>query len=223
MALPQKDRRAFFLLYLLASVYAVILYLDFSSANPWAANLFKYAGVCVCFVIAVFTFRRAHSRESAEFLILGLFFTLVSDAFLLFSSFRELGIAAFMCVHLCYIKRYGSPAFQTLLIIAVSDMLLCLAGVFFALNLPYAFMLSGVYMLLISAATISAFRSNLPQINKRLACIGMVLFLMCDTNVTIIRLAPADSVVALAVFPLIYLFYIPAQACLALSVGEYEA
>lgn len=223
MDLPQKDRRVLFLLYVLAIVYAVILWLDFSSKkNTGLANIFKYAAVCVCFFIAVFIYKNGFSSKDAKLLQMGLFFTLVSDAFLLFSPVRELGIAAFMCVHLCYIRRYRPAIFKTFLIIAAGDMLLCLAGALLGLNLPYTFMLGGVYALLILTATVSAFRSNLPQINKRLACIGMALFVLCDLCVTLSNLAPAGSALALAVFPLIYLFYIPSQACLSLSAGKYK-
>lgn len=173
-------------------------------------------------MIAIFNFRHAHSREDAQLLILGLFFTLVSDAFLLFSSMREVGIASFMFAHLCYIKRFRPGTFKTFLIIAVTGIIICLAGVLAGYSLPYGDMLGAVYCLLIFTATVTAFRSNLPKINKRLACAGMVLFILCDTNVAICNSAPAGSALTLAAFPLIYLFYIPSQAFLALSAGEYS-
>jgi uncharacterized membrane protein YhhN len=214
-----KDKRVIILLVVLAAIYTVILYLDFSSKSPWVTSPLKYAGVCLCFLMAALTYKRAYSRQDAKFLLLGLSFTLVSDALLLFSFVPALGIATFMCAHLCYIKRYKPAAFRFFLIIALIDLLFCLAGVLFALNLPYLFILGGVYALLIIAATVSAFRSNLPKTNKRLACMGMVLFLLCDSNLAINFLAPAGSLLAVSGM-LIWLFYIPSQACLALSAGE---
>ncbi len=222
MALPQKDGRILFILCILAVLYAAILILDFSAINPGLSKLLKYAGVCACFVVAVLLYKNSHSRQGARLLVFGMLFTLVSDAFLLFSNVQAVGIATFMFAHLCYIKRMRPAAFKAFFAVAAADILLCAAGLLLRLGLPYVFMLGSVYALLIAAATVSAFRSNLPKINKRLACAGMVLFVLCDTSVTISNLAPAGSALALATFPLIYLFYIPSQACLAMSAGEYK-
>lgn len=217
-----QNKQFIFLLGVLAVIYAVIVFLNAGAAFSLLASCFKYAGVAVCFLMALFACKFPFSREDARLLAFALLFTLIADALMLFASAPALGVLAFFIVHLLYIRRYKKSSLNRNLIIALIASLFSAVGTLAGLRFPYILLLGAVYSLLIFTAAGLAFRSNLPRINKRLAQTGMVLFILCDLNVAIGFFARSGGPLFTVANTLEWLFYIPSQALLALSSADYE-
>jgi len=217
----RENKQIVFLLGALAVIYAVMVCLNTNFAFSLINRTFKYAGVSVCFLTAVAAYKVSFNRDDAKLLVWALLFTLVSDALLLFASAPELGVLSFLIVHLLYIRRYKKKSFKRNLILALAAASFSAAGFWASFSFPYILLLGAVYAVFIFTSTILAFRSNLPPINKRLAEIGMVLFLLCDLNVAISFLAQSGSLVQWIAGNLEWIFYIPSQALLALSAAGY--
>lgn len=222
MEIIHKDKRIFFLLSLLAAIYAAIVCLDIISGFFLIGKILKYAGVAICLLIAVFTYQYSFRHNDAKLLISGLVFTLIADALILFASAFAPGIVFFSFVQLFYIRRYKKESLKRNLSFALIIMVFCLAGFALGLQLPFISLLGAVYAVLIITATGLAFRSNLPPKNKKLAGAGMILFLLCDTNVMVSFFAPGTSLFYEITSILIWVFYIPSQALLSLSAVDYH-
>jgi hypothetical protein len=216
-----KNKRFIVFLSVLAFLYAVIIALNVSPAYHGRSNLLKYAGVALCFFMALCAYPLSFDRRDAKLLVLALAFTLAADAFLIFASAPELGVVCFFATHLLYIKRYKRKSFKRNCIVALAAAAFSAAGFLAGLDFPYILLLGAVYAYLIFTATGLAFRSALPKINKRLAEIGMVFFLLCDFNVAVCFFARSGSALYLAAGILEWMFYIPSQALLALSGAAY--
>ncbi len=217
----RTNKRFIVFLSVLAFLYVAIITLNALSAYQSLSNLFKYAGVAVCFFMALAAYPLSFDNRDAKLLSLALAFTLAADAFLIFVSAPELGVVCFFAAHLLYIKRYKRKSFKRNCIVALSATAFSLAGYLSGLDISYILLLGAVYAYLIFTATGLAFRSALPKINKRLAEIGMVLFLLCDLNVAVGFLVHSGNPLSYVAGILEWMFYIPSQALLALSGIAY--
>jgi uncharacterized membrane protein YhhN len=222
MNLIHKDKRILSLLILLVVLYIAFIYLDIVSECLLLCKVLKYAADAVCFLIAVLTYRYSFRRDDAGLLILALFFTLIADALFLFAYAFTSGIVCFYFVHLCYIRRYKKKSFIRNFVLALAVIAFCTVGFIAGLKLPYVPLLGVVYAVLIVTATGLAFRSNLPQVNKRLAEVGMILFLLCDTNVALSFFASKFGQFNQIISTLVWVFYTPSQLFLSLSAVDYN-
>ena len=160
-------------------------------------NIFKFSFIVFCFLISIkYSFK---SRDGA-WLTTSLFFTVISDYFLLISHMYEIGVLFFCLVHFFYWVRYGANLkFLYLIFLAV---------LFFIITKDVLISLAFLYSLFFAVTFVYAFKY---EKNKELIRIGMILFLLCDILVAIYNLTNLNLVF------FIWLFYAPSQICLALS------
>jgi uncharacterized membrane protein YhhN len=210
------------LFFVLVFIYAAIICLEIIAGYQFIVRILKYTAIASCFVLAVLILEYSISHDDAKLLIGGLFFTLIADMFFLFTQAVVPGIICFYFAHLCYIRRYRRGSFKRNLVMVLAALLFCTVGFLSGLNFPYVFLLGSVYAVLIITATGLAFLSGLPKTNKRLAGIGMILFLLCDSNVAISFFAPKTGMLYGIADALIWIFYIPSQAMLSLSAADFE-
>lgn len=216
----------------LALVYLAFLACDlFVPGSAALSSALKYAGLVLCLLIALLARPKGAAPSSLPwqiwaFTVLALVLTLAADLFLLFTHHHAPGVAIFCCAQLVWLRRVtpsrrAAAVPQPRLFLPAAG---CTAIVFglcalFLLGAQNALLytLSAWYAVLILTVTACTFCSHLPQPGKRLAQAGMVLFLLCDICVVVFNLAPAGSLLYRMAAPLMWLFYLPAQALLALS------
>lgn len=217
-----KNRLACGLLVLLAAVYLSFLAADlFFPGLGRFSVLMKYIGILLCLVAAIFLNRGAWSRRDSALLISALCLTCVADLFLLLLNQPVLGLLVFCAAHLVYILRYRPAAFKPAAVIVALAVAGCFAAESFMDGFPVKYVLSCLYGTLILAVTIFGFTAPLPRINRRLVTAGMTLFLLCDIHVALFNtLAAGHPYYPISAF-LMWSFYLPAQALLALSAYCY--
>ncbi|MCL2839688.1 MAG: lysoplasmalogenase family protein [Defluviitaleaceae bacterium] len=178
---------------------------------------FKFAFVAMCFFIALISFFRCNSKKDWAWLVSGLAFTLGADYFLVLHNNHLVGIAVFCFAHVCYIiradkrKLFLIPLVAGLVFIAVwNGSVIMLAGIYAALFLVNLY---------VNFKFLQNKKTSIPKLNRALIFTGLCLFALCDVNVLIFNLPQYFNVdeSLQAIFPLIWIFYLPSQALLAIS------
>lgn len=208
------------LLCMLVIIYTGFMAIDlFSPVLAYASSVLKYIGMLLVMALAV-VISKSDRAQDGGLVIAALCFTLAADFFLLFTPYYTVGVAIFCGAQLCYVYRYQKRVFIPCMVLAAGA---GAAAVYFALSgnaLVCLGVMSGAYALLIFTAAIGAWKSKLPRVNKLLACVGMVCFVLCDMNVAIINTLRWHPIYRYAVL-LIWFFYLPSQMLIALSIGHY--
>jgi len=184
----------------------------------------KFAFVVICFLIALVTYKFCVSRRDWLWLVTGLGFTVGADYFLVLENNHLYGVAVFCFAHVCYINRAREKA--SWILFAVTAVLVTVA-LFFASVIALAL----VYAVLFCANIFVNFRffkdekTRLPKRNRTLILAGLILFALCDINVLLFNLPNyinAPQWFAMF-FMLIWVFYLPSQAILAVTAYDFRA
>lgn len=207
----------------------IIIYITFQIMRFTADDdviWLKYIGILLCLAIA--GLNCSFYSNDAKMLLGGLFFTSLSDMFILVlkNDYYLPGVCTFICVQLFYFARIylisGKKPYISLavraVIVAVALIVLGVKGMLTPLTGVCAF----YFPQLLCNVIDSAF---LIKISKRyiLFFIGLILFMGCDVCVGIynLDLKLAENVVN-TVYALIWTFYLPAQTLIVLSVRDAE-
>ena len=202
--------------------------------------LWKFVFVCLCLGVAVASFRWRHSLRDWAWLVGGLAATVAADFFLVLHDAHLPGVAVFCLAHICYMHRTGapwryhqrlargleSPRAVSWKVAAHIVILLMIIGTLYMLG--ELMLLVGLYAAL--------FATNLgmniwwvlqddhndkalpPKRNRALVLVGLVLFMLCDVHVLLFNLPYYMEVPTMPwAFTLIWVFYLPSQALLAVS------
>jgi hypothetical protein len=210
------------MLILLALIYLVFLALDlFLPGMARLSGFLKYAGILLCLATALLLRRNAWNRRDSALLVAALFFTAVADLFLLLLNRPIPGLIAFCLVHLIYIRRYRPALCIPAAVIVLVAGLGCLGATLLIPGFPLENALAGLYGALLLTVVACSIFSPLPKTNRRLASVGMILFLLCDIHVALFNTLPANSFYYPYAAFFMWLFYLPAQAALSVSGFSY--
>ncbi|CUH93345.1 lysoplasmalogenase family protein [Herbinix luporum] len=209
--------------------------------NNSLSNNIKFTVVLLCFLYVLIRSRKNADRQSI-FLILALFFTLISDVFLLLSDYYFYGVLTFILAHLFHSLRItelhymqisdntGHKAIKKEFKKIIYQIFISLAIILFLWKMNI--MIDGLlvacifYFLAIISNTALSLKLSIKFKNRRnirYLAIGMILFLLCDINVALFNLS---SYLDLASFYnkiylissiLMWTFYAPSQVLIALS------
>jgi len=155
-----------------------------------------------------------------KWLLIAFLFTMSADACLLLLNWHTAGVTVFVFAQIAYVRRASGnwKALRLYPLALILPTALCLAGQ------PLLLCVSALYgqtlLWAVFAAAAAHKAGRMPVWRGRLACIGMVLFLGCDICVALFNLSAAgiDSpALSAAAGALIWVFYAPSQALLALS------
>lgn len=206
-----------------AVLYAAFIAVDIVEADRWEllSSSLKYAGMWCCFAYVLLSRKRALSPYDWKWVAIAFAFAVAADALMLFKGNPLVGLAIFCGAHLAHQHRYRFKAFRPLFIATVAFwvciLALRLAGVDGFLKDLGALW----YGLLLIADVVGAFRADMPRVNARLAKVGIVLFFLCDVNVALHNGLAGGTLVYYTATTFMWVFYMPAQLCLALSVIRY--
>ncbi|MBQ9029546.1 hypothetical protein IJ114_02120 [Candidatus Saccharibacteria bacterium] len=204
-------------------IYATYLVLAAIKETDFIATIFKYAGIILCFVYVLFNAR------SDVYLVIALGATVVADGILTINNVSLAGVVVFIMVQAAHLIRFTRiravspiiPLIVTALIVGVG-LLQTEISLMFVLAIAYGtLMFTNIYQ---------ALRWNAIEKSRasRLALFGFILFLMCDIWVGVSYVtttATAPHLITMAANYIAWVFYLPAQVCIALSgirVAEFE-
>lgn len=254
-------------LLLQATLYVAFLTLDLTDGSIRLSVTIKYTIIILCFCYALLTggvyksifFCEANALQSAagpgllnsrrkypyieELLVqAGLFFTLISDLFILLLNYYFYGVLVFILVQQLYSLRlimlqnegrdktkkillYGKRITIQAAIATVVSIVLLIAGV----NPDGLLIASVLYFVSILFNTIAAIQLCIKDHKNKsnlLYAVGMLLFLLCDINVGLFNLTgfiklPEDIYTVIYSYSsiLMWTFYAPSQILIALSVS----
>ena len=262
-------KNCFELLFLLlqATLYVTFLFLDLTDGSIGLSVCIKYIIIILCFCYALLcgsayksifyyednaqksviglSLRKKlgkHPYADIRFLQMGLFFTLISDLFILILDYYLYGVLVFILVQQLYSFRlillhYGKrdqseriTMYVKRIMIQVGLAAMTYLALYFAgVNLDSLLITSVFYFISILFNTIAAVQLAIKNHRLKsdlLYAAGMLLFLLCDINVGLFNLTgfinlPEEiySVIYSYSSILMWTFYAPSQVLVALSVS----
>ena len=196
------------------------IYISFNLINLfyphfWGVTLIQYVGIFLCLIYAYQSFR------TDSLLIIAFLFTLLADTILMWIHAETIGVYVFCFAQFFHTARLGNTRPKFLMGYFITIFVIFCFGLTQGYNPVYT--ISFIYALAIVTNLVIArrlFRSDPTNIRFRLAFIGFILFLCCDTCVAVSYLANVD-VLPKVIFPFVnyfvWVFYYPSQVLLSNS------
>lgn len=219
-------------------LYFSFLYIDiFDNKYFEMSSILKFIGIVGCFCYVLFLLE--NNNPQYTYLVRGaLFFTVISDIFLLLTNESEKGVFTFCIVQGIYryylwsinkqeFKKEDKFTFLYLPNIMIGFLVLT---IMYFLSMPLNILL-GITIFYFVSIVINVIAAIKTAILIRdgstvIFAVGMVLFLFCDINVGIFNIADfliIDSSIFNGIYEFstigMWLFYLPAQVLLALSLS----
>ena len=226
MFLSSTLKKVFLILVLLVELflYTLFLYFDFNDINFEISNWLKYVGIIICFLASLIPIFSKNSAKTQYFIQFSLFFTLVSDYFLLINTDKNLyifGVVIFIIVQLSYFiyietlkKNKTSFLISLIFRIVLSSMLIIILSI---LQFNLLSIVSACYFVELLMNFITSL--SLIKINKffLIFSIGLLLFIGCDISVGLTNLDLFEGHIKNLVSNLMWIFYLPSQVLISFS------
>ena len=240
----------------LVLIYLSFISLDITGGRALYSNILKFTVIIICFCYAFFS--KSNNKSISYSLKTAMFFTLISDLFILILDYYIYGVLTFIIVQLLYNYRISchnskyevqqqkesaaignnkakemyvnrtwfifiSRMIIQLLIASCICLILYLSGV----ELELLLVASLIYFtgLIINTQAYSVSRGE--KSRDAFFAAGLLLFVMCDINVGLFNLTRFISIpeeTYLLIYNissvLMWVFYAPSQALIALSVEK---
>jgi hypothetical protein len=164
-----------------------------------------------------------HELQDAGYLRAAMFFTALADFCMLVWKENTAGLAFFVAAQFVYAKRYArnmkrlSNGGLEVIFCGASAVVLTVA---YIRETPPRDALAALYACaLLASVTLSyIYAARIPSPGKIMIPLGMTLFLLCDINVGLYNLSNGNNIFRI----LIWVFYLPSQALLALSAKKHH-
>ena len=226
MFLSSTLKKVFLILVLLVELflYTLFLYFDFNDINIEISNWLKYVGIIICFLASLIPIFSKNSAKSQYFIPFSLFFTLVSDYFLLINTDKNLyifGVVIFIIVQLSYFiyietlkKNKTSFLISLIFRIILSSILIIVLSI---IRFDLLSIVSACYFVELLMNFITSL--SLIKINKffLIFSIGLLLFIGCDISVGLTNLDLFEGHIKNLVSNLMWTFYLPSQVLISFS------
>ncbi len=208
----------------------IIIYVIFNvlaAIHPGDPVYIKYAGIVLCLVVSAVMIWFYRDRD-AIVLTCAFFFTVVSDLFLLIlDDLLEVGVCTFIIVQSIYLYRLYADRLKKIWITltvraAVFIIVIGLLAGLSHVNLLIAEV--SIYIVMLVANCVDAFLLSRRGIKNILFGAGLVLLLCCDICIGLYQGSmigvdlPAKT--ADTIQSLIWIFYMPSQVLIALTVNR---
>lgn len=243
----------------LVLIYLSFISLDITGGRALYSNILKFTVIIICFCYAFFS--KSNNKSISYSLKTAMFFTLISDLFILILDYYIYGVLTFIIVQLLYNYRISchnskyevqqqkesaaignnkakemfvnrtwfifiSRMIIQLLIASCICLILYLSGVELELLLVASLIYFTGLIINTIRAVIAVSRGE-KEPGMRLFAAGLLLFVMCDINVGLFNLTRFISIpeeTYLLIYNissvLMWVFYAPSQALIALSVEK---
>jgi len=228
-----------------ALLYGAFLIMDLTGSSIDLSNTIKFSIIILCFCYALF-YRKGADKSITFCLQTALFFTVVSDLFILILDYYFYGVLTFILVQQLYgirlimaqriaIKdRVASLMLRTLCMCLIFEAgiagIICIVLQHLGVVMDRLLIASIFYFICILTNVITAvsaaFKSNKVK-GDVIFAVGMFLFLLCDINVGLFNMSgflPMSESLYKVIYSyssiLMWIFYAPAQVLIALSVRQ---
>lgn len=226
MFLSSTLKKVFLILVLLVELflYTLFLYFDFNDINIEISNWLKYVGIIICFLASLIPIFSKNSAKPQYFIPFSLFFTLISDYFLLINTDKNLyifGVVIFIIVQLSYFiyietlkKNKTSFLISLIFRIILSSILIIVLSI---IRFDLLSIVSACYFVELLMNFITSL--SLIKINKffLIFSIGLLLFIGCDISVGLTNLDLFEGHIKNLVSNLMWIFYLPSQVLISFS------
>ena len=226
MFLSSTLKKVFLILVLLVELflYTLFLYFDFNDINIEISNWLKYVGIIICFLASLIPIFSKNAAKTQYFIPFSLFFTLVSDYFLLINTDKNLyifGVVIFIIVQLSYFiyietlkKNKTSFLISLIFRIILSSILIIVLSI---IRFDLLSIVSACYFVELLMNFITSL--SLIKINKYflIFSIGLLLFIGCDISVGLTNLDLFEGHIKNLVSNLMWIFYLPSQVLISFS------
>ena len=226
MFLSSTLKKVFLILVLLVELflYTLFLYFDFNDINIEISNWLKYVGIIICFLTSLIPIFSKNAAKTQYFIPFSLFFTLVSDYFLLINTDKNLyifGVVIFIIVQLSYFiyietlkKNKTSFLISLIFRIILSSILIIVLSI---IRFDLLSIVSACYFVELLMNFITSL--SLIKINKffLIFSIGLLLFIGCDISVGLTNLDLFEGHIKNLVSNLMWIFYLPSQVLISFS------
>ena len=226
MFLSSTLKKVFLILVLLVELflYTFFLYFDFNDINIEISNWLKYVGIIICFLTSLIPIFSKNAAKTQYFIPFSLFFTLVSDYFLLIITDKNLyifGVVIFIIVQLSYFiyietlkKNKTSFLISLIFRIILSSILIIVLSI---IRFDLLSIVSACYFVELLMNFITSL--SLVKINKYflIFSIGLLLFIGCDISVGLTNLDLFEGHIKNLVSNLMWIFYLPSQVLISFS------
>ena len=226
MFLSSTLKKVFLILVLLVELflYTFFLYFDFNDINIEISNWLKYVGIIICFLASLIPIFSKNAAKTQYFIPFSLFFTLVSDYFLLINTDKNLyifGVVIFIIVQLSYFiyietlkKNKTSFLISLIFRIILSSILIIVLSI---IRFDLLSIVSACYFVELLMNFITSL--SLVKINKYflIFSIGLLLFIGCDISVGLTNLDLFEGHIKNLVSNLMWIFYLPSQVLISFS------
>ena len=226
MFLSSTLKKVFLILVLLVELflYTFFLYFDFNDINIEISNWLKYVGIIICFLASLIPIFSKNAAKTQYFIPFSLFFTLVSDYFLLINTDKNLyifGVVIFIIVQLSYFiyietlkKNKTSFLISLIFRIILSSILIIVLSI---IRFDLLSIVSACYFVELLMNFITSL--SLIKINKcfLIFSIGLLLFIGCDISVGLTNLDLFEGHIKNLVSNLMWIFYLPSQVLISFS------
>ena len=226
MFLSSTLKKVFLILVLLVELflYTLFLYFDFNDINIEISNWLKYVGIIICFLASLIPIFSKNAAKTQYFIPFSLFFTLVSDYFLLINTDKNLyifGVVIFIIVQLSYFiyietlkKNKTSFLISLIFRIILSSILIIVLSI---IRFDLLSIVSACYFVELLMNFITSL--SLIKINKffLIFSIGLLLFIGCDISVGLTNLDLFEGHIKNLVSNLMWIFYLPSQVLISFS------
>ncbi|WP_310604597.1 lysoplasmalogenase family protein [Anaerosporobacter sp.] len=204
--------------------YLVFLTLDISKSYPLTSSRVKYASIILCFLYAIYS----KKKERSAYILAGLFFTVISDYFLLFTKDFAWGMLSFCVTQTMYSIYCSKDKRQFLIkeviqICAIGGIMLVLPQVVF-IKIDIVIIVSAYYFIHLLSNVLFSWICSKEGRYRKLFAIGMTLFLLCDIHVAMYNAGSYLNVSSSHVYQKIYevatvamwFYYLPSQVLIAM-------
>lgn len=216
-----------FAVFVAVEILIYIIFNVFAAINPDDPVYVKYAGVILCLAVSgvMIWFYR---DKDAVILTCAFFFTVVSDMFLLIlGDLLEIGVGTFIIVQAIYLYRLYADRIKKIWITLI------VRAVFFAVVIGIVAGLAevnlliaevSIYIVMLICNCVDAFLLSKRGVKNILFAVGLVLLLCCDVCIGLYQGGmigidlPAKT--AEVIQSLIWIFYMPSQVLISLSVNR---
>ena len=226
MFLSSTLKKVFLILVLLVELflYTLFLYFDFNDINIEISNWLKYVGIIICVLTSLIPIFSKNAAKTQYFIPFSLFFTLVSDYFLLINTDKNLyifGVVIFIIVQLSYFiyietlkKNKTSFLISLIFRIILSSILIIVLSI---IRFDLLSIVSACYFVELLMNFITSL--SLIKINKYflIFSIGLLLFIGCDISVGLTNLDLFEGHIKNLVSNLMWIFYLPSQVLISFS------
>ncbi|WP_455715126.1 lysoplasmalogenase family protein [Anaerosporobacter sp.] len=203
--------------------YITFMILDVCNRYSGISSMIKYESIILCFLYVML----GKKKERSGYIVSGLFFTVVSDYFLLFTDYYAAGMLSFSMVQTIYCiycsKNIKNYILKEAVQFGIIGGILLAIRIGFPVETDIVIILSIYYFVHLVSNVLCSWLRSKDRKERKIFAIGMTLFLLCDIHVAIFNAGSYLSFATSLLYQTIYevatvamwFYYLPSQVLIA--------